>query len=111
VTLQAPKPAAARVACAGGNYADHAAAMLAKLQGEPLMTREEATEQVRKMGVWGFWKVAREATGPDGEVLYPVRTRRLDSEGEVAVSLGRQGKAIDAGPSRDFVWGVTFLAD
>ena len=75
------------------------------------MTREEATEQVRKVGVWSFWKVAREATGPDGEMLYPVRTRRLAYAGEVAVILGRQGRDIDAGQYRDFVGGVTFLAD
>ena len=114
VHLHAPKPAGARVACAGSNYADHAGRMAANLGLQPEVAGDRAgdvTASVRRRGIWGFWKVDREAVGPDGNVVYPAITRRLDYEGELAIVLGKDGKDIKADSFRDYVWGVTLLAD
>jgi 2-keto-4-pentenoate hydratase/2-oxohepta-3-ene-1,7-dioic acid hydratase in catechol pathway len=109
VQLHAPRPNNARIACAGGNFADHAAAMAVKMRRRPY--EGDAYQEIRKAGFWGFWKLAREITGPDGELVYPDRCNRLDYEGEIAVVLGKRG--VDLKPSRlkSYVWGVTILAD
>ena len=114
VTLHAPRARGARLACAGGNFADHSAAMAAR-RAERGETSEgpivDERERVRKRGFWGFWKVDRESVGPDGRVIYPKRAIRLDYEGELAIVLGRQGKNIRAADQNDYVWGVTLLGD
>ena len=109
VRLHAPRPNNARIACAGGNFADHAAAMAVKMRRRPY--EGDAYQEIRKAGFWGFWKLAREIAGPDGELVYPDRCERLDYEGEIAVVLGKRG--VDLKPSQlsDYVWGVTILAD
>ena len=111
VKLHAPKPSAAsRIACAGGNYAQHAAGMAAA-HGRESITPEAIREEARKAGMWGFWKVGLDVLGADGEVIYPARTQRLDYEGEVAVILGKRGKDLSQVQARDMVWGVTLLCD
>lgn len=113
VTLHAPRPRGARVACAGGNFADHAEAMAkrAAARGEMRAFEGDAREQIRKTGIWGFWKVDRESIGPGGEIIYPKRAKRLDYEGELAVVLGKQGKNIRPEDAADYIWGVTLLGD
>jgi 2-keto-4-pentenoate hydratase/2-oxohepta-3-ene-1,7-dioic acid hydratase in catechol pathway len=73
--LHAPRPNNARIACAGGNFADHAAAMAVKMRGRPY--EGDAHQEIRRAGFWGFWKLAREIVGPDGELIYPDRCDRL----------------------------------
>jgi 2-keto-4-pentenoate hydratase/2-oxohepta-3-ene-1,7-dioic acid hydratase in catechol pathway len=109
VRLHAPRPDNARIACAGGNFADHAAAMAVKMRGRPY--DGDAYQEIRNAGFWGFWKLGREIVGPDGELVYPDRCDRLDYEGEIAIVLGKKG--IDLKPSqlKDYIWGVTMLAD
>jgi 2-keto-4-pentenoate hydratase/2-oxohepta-3-ene-1,7-dioic acid hydratase in catechol pathway len=109
VRLHAPRPDNARIACAGGNYADHAAAMAEKMRRRPY--EGDAYQEIRKAGFWGFWKLAREIVGPDGEVIYPDRCDRLDYEGEIAVVLGKRGSDLKPSQLKDYVWGVTILAD
>lgn len=113
VRLHAPRARGARVACAGGNFAQHAIAMAQRRaeRGEANPIEGDATEYVRSRGFWGFWKVDRESLGHDGTVPYPKRAIRLDYEGEVAVVLGKQGKNIKASEIGDYVWGVTLLGD
>jgi len=113
VQLHAPRARGARVACAGGNFAQHAIAMAQRRaeRGEQNPIQGDATEYVRGRGFWGFWKVDRESLGDDGTVSYPARCTHLDYEGEVAVVLGKQGKNIKAGEIGDYVWGVTLLGD
>lgn len=113
VTLHAPRPLGARVACAGGNFADHAAAMSERMarRGEPSLFEGEPHEAIRKMGIWGFWKVDRESVGPDGTIVYPGRAKRLDYEGELAIVIGKEGKDIAAEDVMDHIWGVTLLGD
>jgi 2-keto-4-pentenoate hydratase/2-oxohepta-3-ene-1,7-dioic acid hydratase in catechol pathway len=109
VPLHAPRPDDARIACAGGNFADHAAAMAVKIRRRPY--EGNAYEEIRKAGFWGFWKLAREIAGPDGELVYPDRCDRLDYEGEIAIVLGKRGGDLKPTQLKDYVWGVTILAD
>jgi 2-keto-4-pentenoate hydratase/2-oxohepta-3-ene-1,7-dioic acid hydratase in catechol pathway len=107
--LHAPRPNQARIACAGGNFADHATAMAEKMRGRPYTG--DARQEIRNAGFWGFWKLGRDIVGPDGELVYPERCNRLDYEGEIAVVLGRRGADLKAAQLADYVWGVTILAD
>jgi 2-keto-4-pentenoate hydratase/2-oxohepta-3-ene-1,7-dioic acid hydratase in catechol pathway len=109
VRLHAPRPNNARIACAGGNFADHAAAMAEKMRGRPY--EGDPRQEIRKAGFWGFWKLGREIVGPDGELVYPERCNRLDYEGEIAIVLGRKGADLKPSQLKDCVWGVTMLAD
>jgi acylpyruvate hydrolase len=109
VRLHAPRPDNARIACAGGNFADHAAAMAEKMRRRPY--EGDAYQEIRKAGFWGFWKLAREIVGPDGELVYPERCDRLDYEGEIAIVLGKRGSDLKPTQLGDYVWGVTILAD
>jgi 2-keto-4-pentenoate hydratase/2-oxohepta-3-ene-1,7-dioic acid hydratase in catechol pathway len=114
VAIHAPVPKGARVACAGANFADHALAMAIKMQGSkpgPALTLEAAREKQRKEGIRGFWKVGKDPVGPDGEVIYPSWSTHFDYEGEIAVILGKKGKDIKAADARQYIWGVTLLAD
>ena len=90
----------ARIACAGGNYADHHLAMAKNRPGGSKeaeeLTLQGVAESIRKSGFWGFWKVDRTCLGPDDEVNYPARAKYFDYEGEAAIVIGRQGKNIRA---------------
>lgn len=114
VELHAPHVPGSRIACAGGNFADHAAAM-ANRGGTMRMDTsdmEALRQKLRAGGVWGFWKVGRDAVGPDGAIPYPARTKRLDYEGELAIVLGKSVKNFSAGADlRPYVWGVTLFGD
>jgi 2-keto-4-pentenoate hydratase/2-oxohepta-3-ene-1,7-dioic acid hydratase in catechol pathway len=107
--VHAPRPNNARIACAGGNFADHAAAMAEKMRGRPY--EGAAREEIRRAGFWGFWKLAREIVGPDGEIVYPERCNRLDYEGEIAIVLGKRGVDLKRAQLQEYVWGITILAD
>jgi acylpyruvate hydrolase len=118
--LLAPRPLGSRIACAGGNFADHAAAMAARSAarggnlgdlGDSVGDLKAAHEKIRAGGIWGFWKVHRESLAPGGEVIYPARAKRLDYEGEPAIVIGKEGKDIPASDILDYVWGVTLLGD
>jgi 2-keto-4-pentenoate hydratase/2-oxohepta-3-ene-1,7-dioic acid hydratase in catechol pathway len=109
VRLHAPRPNNARIACAGGNFADHAAAMAVRMRGRPY--EGDARQEIRNAGFWGFWKLARDIVGPDGELVYPERCNRLDYEGEIAIVLGKAGVDLRPSQLKDYVWGVTMLAD
>jgi acylpyruvate hydrolase len=109
VRLHAPRPDNARIACAGGNFADHAAAMAVKIRRRPY--EGDAYQEIRKAGFWGFWKLGREIVGTEGELVYPERCNRLDYEGEIAIVLGKRGIDLKPGQLKDYVWGVTMLGD
>jgi 2-keto-4-pentenoate hydratase/2-oxohepta-3-ene-1,7-dioic acid hydratase in catechol pathway len=109
VRCHAPRPNNARIACAGGNFADHAAAMAVKMRGRPY--EGDAYQEIRKAGFWGFWKLGREIIGPDGELVYPDRCDRLDYECEIAIVLSKRGADLKPAQLKDYVWGVTILGD
>jgi acylpyruvate hydrolase len=113
--LHAPRPAGARIACAGGNFADHHLAMARNRPGGSKeaaeLTLEGVAASIRRSGFWGFWKIDRTCLGPGDAVSYPARAKYLDYEGEAAIVLGRQGKNIRAEDWKAYVWGVTLLCD
>ena len=109
VKLRAPWPGR-RIACVGGNYADHLRRMEAGRGGE-LPSIEEVVRKTRAAEQWGFWKVPYAVAGPDDEVPYPRRTRYFDYEGEAAIVLGKQGKDIPADRVDEYVWGITLFND
>jgi 2-keto-4-pentenoate hydratase/2-oxohepta-3-ene-1,7-dioic acid hydratase in catechol pathway len=113
VHLHAPHVPGARIACAGGNFADHTAAMAARrtdVQNYSADLREVAAD-MRARGIWGFWKVGRDAGGPGDAVIYPAYAHRLDYEAEAAVILARQVKDAAAADLKALVWGVTLFGD
>ena len=109
VHMHAPHPSGGRIACAGGNFADHAAAMAEKMLRKPYTG--DARAQIRNAGIWGFWKIHREVAGPDGALIYPQKANRLDYEGELAIVLGKRGTDIQAKDVKEYIWGVTLLGD
>jgi 2-keto-4-pentenoate hydratase/2-oxohepta-3-ene-1,7-dioic acid hydratase in catechol pathway len=109
VRMHAPRPNNARIACAGGNFADHAAAMAVKMRGRPY--EGDAHQEIRNAGFWGFWELGREIVGADGELVYPERCNRLDYEGEIAIVIGKRGVDLKPSQLKEYVWGVTMLAD
>jgi len=111
--LHAPRARGARVACAGGNFAEHAISMAKRRveRGEDNPIKGDPTDYVKRRGFWGFWKVDRESAGHNANLPYPARTSYLDYEGEVAVVLGKTGKNLKENDIDKFVWGVTLLGD
>ena len=112
-TLHAPNISSARIACAGGNYAEHAIAMAQRRveRGESNPINGDPRDYVRDRGFWGFWKVGREIIGHNAVLPFPTRATYLDFEGEVAVVLGKTGKNIKENQINDYIWGVTLLGD
>ena len=110
VKLHAPWPER-RIACVGGNYAAHLAGMWANRLGKTDVSIEQITEEARKAGQWGFWKVPAEVAGPSDPIPFPKRVTYFDYEGEVAIIIGKRGKNIRAANIRDYVWGVTLFHD
>lgn len=110
VKLHAPWPER-RIACVGGNYAAHLAGMWANRLGKTDVSIEHITQEAKKAGQWGFWKVPAEVAGPDDTIPFPKRVTYFDYEGEVAIVIGKRGKDIPAGKIRDYVWGVTLFHD
>ena len=110
VKLHAPWPER-RIACVGGNYAAHLAGMWANRLGKTDVSIEQITEEAKKAGQWGFWKVPAEVAGPNETIPFPKRVTYFDYEGEVAIVIGKRGKNIPAAKIRDYVWGVTLFHD
>ena len=110
VKLHAPWPER-RIACVGGNYAAHLAGMWANRLGKTDVSIEQITEEAKKAGQWGFWKVPAEVAGPDDTIPFPKRVTYFDYEGEVAIVIGKRGKNISAAKISEYVWGVTLFHD
>lgn len=110
VKLHAPWPER-RIACVGGNYAAHLAGMWANRLGKTDVSIEQITDEARKAGQWGFWKVPAEVAGPDDSIPFPKRVTYFDYEGEVAIVIGKRGKNIPAAKIGDYVWGITLFHD
>jgi 2-keto-4-pentenoate hydratase/2-oxohepta-3-ene-1,7-dioic acid hydratase in catechol pathway len=112
VKLHAPCPAGAKIACAGGNFADHAGLMFAKRDKKPFTPDmiPAFAREIRKNGIWGFWKISAPVANDD-EIVYPARAKRLDYEGELAIILSKPARDVTAADFRDYVWGVTLMSD
>jgi len=88
VILHAPRPEEARIAFEGN-----------------------ARDEIRKTGIWGFWKIGRDALDPEADMILPERGRTIDYEGEAAIIIGKRGKDLKQRDLKDYVWGVTLVND
>lgn len=107
--VRAPWPRK-RIACAGGNFAEHSYGMAVN-SGVEGATLEATANRIRNDGLWGFWKHLDEVAGPGDAIPYPQRAKYFDYEGEVAIVIGKRGKNIKAADIADYVWGVTLGMD
>ncbi|WP_394136715.1 fumarylacetoacetate hydrolase family protein [Cytobacillus oceanisediminis] len=99
VTLQAPIPRPDKnIFCVGKNYAEHAIEMGSK---------EDIPEHIMV-----FTKAPTTVIGPDETVLnHKEVTSQLDYEGELAVIIGKTGRAILKEEALDYVFGYTIIND
>jgi acylpyruvate hydrolase len=114
VVLHAPYVPGARIACAGGNFADHTAAMAMKRSDMPRYESPDLkaiAKEMRSRGIWGFWKVGRDAADPGADIMYPARTKRFDYEAELAIVIGKRAKDVKAADLKPYIWGVTLFGD
>jgi 2-keto-4-pentenoate hydratase/2-oxohepta-3-ene-1,7-dioic acid hydratase in catechol pathway len=97
--LLAPIPRPAKnIFCVGKNYAEHAIEMGSK---------DDIPEHVMV-----FTKAPTSVTGHDHKVLsHSELTKQLDYEGELAVIIGKKGKAIKKEEALDYVFGYTIIND
>jgi 2-keto-4-pentenoate hydratase/2-oxohepta-3-ene-1,7-dioic acid hydratase in catechol pathway len=79
----------------GRNYADHAAEMNNPLPTEPLL----------------FLKSPSALNHHDGEVVYPVQSRHVDFEGELAVVIRTQCRNVRRGDAPSVILGYTMCND
>lgn len=99
VTLKAPIPRPDKnIFCIGKNYAEHAIEMGSK---------EDIPEHIMV-----FTKAPTTVIGPGETVLkHEEVTSQLDYEGELAVIIGKKGRAIPKEEAMDYVFGYTIIND
>ncbi|MFB5661349.1 fumarylacetoacetate hydrolase family protein [Alteribacillus sp. HJP-4] len=99
IRREAPIPVPVKnVMCAGKNYAEHAIEMGSKadIPGHPII----------------FTKSPTTVIGPDDEIeAHQNVTSALDYEGEIAVIIGKKGRAIAKEEAHDYIFGYTLLND
>jgi 2-keto-4-pentenoate hydratase/2-oxohepta-3-ene-1,7-dioic acid hydratase in catechol pathway len=79
----------------GRNYAEHAAELNNPLPKEPLL----------------FFKPPSALNDPDGDIVYPPQSRRVDFEGELAVVIARRCHRVPAARAHEVVLGYTICND
>ena len=113
VAVRAPIPSpSSKIANAGSNFYDHAAGVASMIRGTEVTPNEvKQNLEAGRHVPWGFWKFARNVVGPDGAVIYPARTQRLDYEVEIAAIFGRAGKDVSEKDAMNHIFGYTILND
>ncbi|MEW6264988.1 MAG: fumarylacetoacetate hydrolase family protein [Thermodesulfobacteriota bacterium] len=84
-----------KIIAVGVNYRDHAAEMGHDLPDNPIL----------------FMKAPSSVIGPDQPILCPPQSSRVDYEAELAVVMGRRGRAISRARALEHVLGYTCLND
>ncbi|WP_262691969.1 fumarylacetoacetate hydrolase family protein [Kordiimonas aestuarii] len=98
VTWLPPLGPASRIFCVGKNYADHAREMGMTAPGGP------AAPDI-------FIRFPSSFVGHGGDIEYPVGDPTFDFEGELAVVMGRAGRAIAPADAWNHVFGLTAAND
>ncbi len=94
LTLLAPsKPT--KVVCVGKNYYDHAKEMNSEVPKEPCL----------------FIKPTTSILDPNGNIIYPEISNRVDYEGELALIIKKKCKNVSESEAMDYVSGYTCLND
>ena len=84
-----------KIVCVGRNYADHAKELGNETPPEPIL----------------FLKPPSSLLAPNGTIVRPPTSGRVDFEGELAVIIGRAARNISASQWRDYVLGFTCAND
>lgn len=84
-----------KIVAVGLNYRDHAREMGKKIPEEPLL----------------FLKASSALNDPDGEIVYPPQSRRVDHEAELAVVIGRTAKNVGERSAGSYILGYTCIND
>jgi 2-keto-4-pentenoate hydratase/2-oxohepta-3-ene-1,7-dioic acid hydratase in catechol pathway len=109
VTLEAPIPRPRRnIFCVGKNYRAHAQEFARSGFDSSAGSQGEAVPQAPII----FTKAPESVIGPDASVIYPKGvSEALDYEGELAVIIGKAGRAVSKSQALDHVFGYTVLND
>ena len=100
VKLRAPVPNPAKLFCLAGNYQDHI-----EEGGGRMAAQDKETPRV-------FMKPpTTTVVGPGDRILIPPVARAIDWEGELAVVMGRRGKAVKSADALRYVAGYTVMND
>jgi 2-keto-4-pentenoate hydratase/2-oxohepta-3-ene-1,7-dioic acid hydratase in catechol pathway len=84
-----------KIVAVGLNYRDHAREMGKKIPEEPLL----------------FLKANSALNDPGGEIVYPLQSRRVDYEAELAVVIGRKAKNVKEKNAAAHIFGYTCIND
>ncbi|GAB4228996.1 MAG: fumarylacetoacetate hydrolase family protein [Deltaproteobacteria bacterium] len=84
-----------KIIAVGLNYRDHAREMGKKIPEEPLL----------------FLKASSALNDPEGEIVYPPQSGRVDFEAELAVVIGRRAKNVGETDAAAHILGYTCIND
>ena len=84
-----------KIVCVGRNYADHAKELGNELPSEPLI----------------FMKPPSALLAPEGTIVLPPQSQRVEFEGELVLIIGREAKNVPRAKWRDHVDGFTCAND
>jgi 2-keto-4-pentenoate hydratase/2-oxohepta-3-ene-1,7-dioic acid hydratase in catechol pathway len=90
-----PPTVPSKIVCVGRNYADHAKELGNEAPSEPII----------------FLKPPSALLAPEGTIVRPAASQRVDFEGELAIVIGRQATRVGAASWRDYVLGFTCAND
>ncbi len=109
VEFEAPIPRPARnLFCVGKNYRDHAHEFANSGFDRSLSRPSDPTPDAPIV----FTKLPESVIATGAAILYPDGiSDSLDYEGELAVVIGRQGRAIARQRALEYVWGYTIIND
>src|SRR5438105_15275121 len=83
--------APSKIICVGRNYAEHARELGNEAPAEPLL----------------FLKAPSAVLPPDGIIVRPPQSQRVDFEGELAIVIGRAARNVGPADWRGYVLGFT----
>ncbi len=84
-----------KIVCVGRNYAAHAKELGNEVPAEPLL----------------FFKPPSSLTGPDGVVVLPPESARVEHEAELGVIIGRRTRLVQRDEAAAAVFGCTCVCD
>jgi 2-keto-4-pentenoate hydratase/2-oxohepta-3-ene-1,7-dioic acid hydratase in catechol pathway len=90
-----PPAAPGKIIAVGRNYLDHAKELGNEAPSEPII----------------FLKPPSALLAPNGTIVRPPQSQRVDFEGELAVVIGKRARNVPAQKWRDFVLGFTCAND
>jgi 2-keto-4-pentenoate hydratase/2-oxohepta-3-ene-1,7-dioic acid hydratase in catechol pathway len=90
-----PPSTPTKIVCVGRNYAEHAKEFGNEAPTEPML----------------FLKPPSALLAPNGTIVRPAVSQRVDFEGELAIVIGREAKNVRAADWRDYVRGFACAND